>query len=313
MRTPRQLEIKDLCRRSIEPLMEKHRLGPVKKIVMDEAGWVNPCFFVNDLFVIRFNARDPSLPKYQREKSAFDLLRSTGVPVPAKVLLDESKISAPFDVLITELIPGRNLESDWAVLDSCQRKTLARDAGEKLVKMSVVELPFFGELGSTGPLPRASNWIDYLDAKLSLHLKEADGLSIFDPQTIEKFWAVFRHCEPALSEVVRARLVHVDYHFGNLLYVGDKVTGVVDFEWAFAGDPLYDYCRWSQETEEWPESRAAFLEGCGRKSFSGSELERLKFYQMLRNIELCIVAKLHFDSAEAESFKDATLLQVGEL
>jgi len=73
---------------------------------MDTEGWVNPCFFVNKSFVFRFNARDPSLPKYQREFFVFNFLKNSHVPVPKTVYLDDSKEYIEFDVLITEILPG---------------------------------------------------------------------------------------------------------------------------------------------------------------------------------------------------------------
>lgn len=313
MRSPNHLEIKNQCNESIPLLMAKHHLGIPTRIVVDETGWVNPCFFVNDKFVFRFNARDPELPKYQREKFAFDLLRTSTVPVPQKVILDETKTSAPFDVLITEMIPGENLETAWPKLNTERREKLAENAGRLLKQMTALPLPFFGELGSTGPFVRTETWVSYLQAKLSFHLDKALSLEIFDGKVIKQFWNTFNKYAPALSEVSTPHLVHVDFHFGNLLFVGDQITGVVDFEWAFAGDPLYDLCRWQQDEEEWLGSRKAFLKGFRKSNFADSEIKRIKIYQMIRNIELCIVAKRHFTHNEAKSYRETTIAQMKTL
>ncbi|MBK7963376.1 MAG: phosphotransferase [Bdellovibrionales bacterium] len=157
MRSPNHQEIKNICQESIPLLMTKHQLGIPTRVVVDETGWVNPCFFVNDKFVFRFNARDPELPKYQREKFAFGLLKTSTVPVPQKVILDETKTLAPFDVLITEVLPGENLEAAWPKLTTAQREKLSENAGMLLKQMTVMQLPFFGELGSTGPFRGPKN------------------------------------------------------------------------------------------------------------------------------------------------------------
>lgn len=140
MRSPNHLEVKRLCREYIAPLMEKHQLGSPRQIVVDDAGWVNPCIFVDDSIVFHFNARDSHLPKYQREKIAFHLLKDAGVPVPHQVILDDSKTIAPFDVLITERLPGRNLETDWSILKTTQREALAMKAGRLLTRISSVPI-----------------------------------------------------------------------------------------------------------------------------------------------------------------------------
>jgi aminoglycoside phosphotransferase (APT) family kinase protein len=313
MRSSNHLAIKENCRSAIAPLMTKHGLGLPIKILMDETGWVNPCFFINDQFVFRFNARDPNLPKYQREKVAFDLLKDSDIPVPQKVILDDSRSAVSFDVLITEIIPGENLESAWPRLSLEQRKIIAENAGKTFKKLSSVQMPFFGELGATGPFPKTKSWEEYLRSKFDFHLKESLELKIFDYATVEKFWNAFNRYLSALLEVKDSYLVHVDFHLGNLLFKEDQITGVVDFEWSFAGDPLYDLCRWHQSEEEWPGSRDSFLKGCQQNSFSASETQRIKVYQMIRNVELCIVAKRHFTSDESEAYKTTTLRQLETL
>src|SRR4051794_13295790 len=106
MRTPDHVEVKAKCQAAIPALMKKHGLGEVKSLKLDENGWVNPCFFVNGTHVIRFNARDPHLPKFQREKVAFDRARAAGIAVPQSVLLDDSKEHIAFDALISHQLPG---------------------------------------------------------------------------------------------------------------------------------------------------------------------------------------------------------------
>lgn len=313
MKTHKHLEIKKICSDAIPSLMQKHGLGTPKRVVLDETGWVNPCFHVNDEWVLRFNARDPLLPKFQREKYIFDLLRAQPIPVPQRVLLDDSKSLCPYDVLLSERLSGQNLETDWAKLGTRQQTQLAKKAGELLGKIGALSFPFFGELTGTGPLPQTQSWAEFLEAKLNYHLAEATSLDLFNQSCIDLFLNTFRDLRSSLAEVTSARLVHGDYHFGNLLYVKDKITGVLDFEWAFAGDPLYDFCRWRSEDEEWPESREAFLEASGHENFTKPELTRLGLYQMIRNVELSVVARIHFDPAEAKAFRETTVVHATQL
>lgn len=306
MRAPNHLAIKQQCLRSIANLMKKYNLGLPESIIVDDTGWVNPCFFVDRKFVFRFNARDKGLPKFQREKLVFDLLENSSLPIPRQVLLDDSCEIAPFDVLITPMLPGSTVEQDWPMLNSQQRGQLAENAGKLLIQIHGVPFPFFGELTGRGPLPRTDTWIDYLRAKLSFHLDQAINLGIFDPKLGDRFMAVFQAHSDLLNEVTSAQLVHVDYHFGNLLHVESEVTGILDFEWAFAGDPLYDFSQWIAKDELWPGSQAPLLRGCGRTGFSDSEKRRIDLYQMIRNIELCPVAELYFGTKESIEYRQAT-------
>lgn len=310
MRTHNHLEIKELCEKSIGALMKKHDLGDVIHIEIDKEGWVNPCFFVNTSYVFRFNARDPILPKYHREHFSFNKLKESTIPVPRLVILDESKDCCLYDVLITEMLPGTNLESIWNDLNIEERSHIAGEAGKILNQLNQYEFDFFGELSTQGPFPRTNEWKEYLKAKLEFHLNEALDLDLFNSKIIEKIWHNFNGHQQILSEIKSGKLVHVDYHFGNLLYKESKITGVLDFEWAFSGDPLYDFCRWREGNEDLPDSRESFLKGYNKNKFSEDELRRMDIYQMIRNVELCIVARLHFNKAEAEEYLQTTIRQI---
>lgn len=88
---------------------------------------------------------------------------------------------------------------------------------------------------------------------------------------------------------------------------------MLDFEWAFAGDPLYDFCLWLDADRIWPESQLRFFLGARRTSFLPDETKRLAIYQMVRNLELCVVSKLHFTAEESEEFLSVTQKQLLEL
>lgn len=293
--------------------MKKYDLGEASKIVLDQNGWVNPCFFVNDTFVFRFNARDPHLPKFQREFFVFDLLRKLALPVPRQVILDDSKSFVAYDVLISEMLPGKNLEADGKNLSDENKKIVAQEAGKLLDSLHSISFDFFGELADQGPLPKTRTWIEYLEAKLSFHLNEAKQLGIFDQKESEHFWSVFQLHIPFLSVVKSASLVHGDYHFGNLLHLNSSITGVLDFEWAFAGDPLYDYFQWNSDEDLWPLDSIPFIKSGEHSEFSFVEKKRMDIYQMIRNIDLCSVAQLHFDAKEAKEYRETTMQQVSSL
>jgi aminoglycoside phosphotransferase (APT) family kinase protein len=117
----------------------------------------------------------------------------------------------------------------------------------------------------------------------------------------------------ALNDVTSAKLVHDDYHFGNLLHVGPEITGVLDFEWSFAGDPLYDYTSWYSEEDLWPGSREPFLKGCGKTGLSRSERLRLDVYKMIGMLTLCAESKLHFPAEEAAQYQTAAETHLNRL
>jgi len=57
-------------------------------------------------------------------------------------------------------------------------------------------------------------------------------------------------------------LVHTDYWMGNVLWQGDKITGVIDWEMASYGDPAIDvaYCRMDMRMTGLEEASGHFLD-----------------------------------------------------
>ncbi len=313
MRTQNHLEIKQKCEAVIPKLFEKHRLGTINSVKVDKEGWVNPCFFVDGRYAVRFNARDPNLPKFQREKIVFDLLKEQGLPVPQKVLLDDSRNEVEFDVLISSFLEGQNLEASWNPIDSNAQKSIAFHAGQLLKQIHSLKFNFFGEISGKGPLPQTDSWSQYLKAKLKFHLDEAAEFDLFKSEHLERVWSVFENGLSNTNGVKTAKLVHVDYHFGNLLYLNNMVSGILDFEWSFAGDPLYDVSRWTYEEEICKGSQKPFLEGYGFTGLSDLEMERIKVYQMIKNIELCPVAKKHFGEGESVEYLETTINYINKV
>lgn len=307
MRTHNHQEIKENCRSVIMNLMNKHKLGRVSFVTMDTEGWVNPCFFVNDEYVIRFNARDPGLPKYQREKFVFDLLKDLKFPVPDRVILDTDKDIIDYDILISRKVSGDNLESCWSKLDRETQISLAEEAGALLKKLHSIKFDYFGELANRGPLPQTKFWFDFLEAKLEFLLSEARKLELFSPTQEKQFVSKLHSRSELINTVKKASLVHVDYHFGNLLFDEKKITGVVDFEWSIAGDPLYDLMFWRNANDVFKGSEERFFKGYGKVDFNTEESLLISTYQMIKNIELSIVATLHFPKEEARDYLDITL------
>lgn len=293
--------------------MLANRLGEAQSIKTDELGWVNPVYFVNSKYVIRFNARDINLPKIPREAAAYKIMRDNGIPVPDFVLIDESKTISNYDYMITKIISGENIEQSWNQLSKEQRYSLSFQAGTLLRKIHSIHNNSFGDLTNNSPLAQVNKWSEYLDCKLRFHLHEAQDLKLFEDDTTKIIWTNFRFMTELIDQIEVSSFVHVDFHFGNMLYEGDSIKSILDFEWSFWGDPLYDLCQIENLDETWPDSKDAFKKGYGFSEFDSDQILKLKLYQMIRNIELAIVAKRHFPESEAKEYLEITNKQIQSL
>jgi aminoglycoside phosphotransferase (APT) family kinase protein len=67
-----------------------------------------------------------------------------------------------------------------------------------------------------------------------------------------------------LDGCTRSSLCHCDFHTGNVLAVGDRLSGIVDLENAIAGDPLMDFAKTIAYSVRDDEAKgAALLAGYG--------------------------------------------------
>jgi hypothetical protein len=134
---------------------------------------------------------------------------------------------------------------------------------------------------------------------------------------------IWRFSGPVLISSIFFGLQHLGYHHFQInqasisqviyTFIMGLFFGVLDFEWAFAGDPLYDFCSVNYMESTWPGSKKNFLKGYGFEEFDPDALLKIRIYQMIRNIELCIVARKYFSSEESEEFINVTLNQINSL
>lgn len=309
MRAPGAAEAKARCRDCLPALFERLGLPSPRRVEQDEEGWVNPCFFVDDL-VVRFNARDPHEPKHARERAALELARGAGLPAPAVAALDDSREAAPFSALITVRLPGRSLERSWAEVPESRRDALAEETGRLLARLHGIELERFGELPGV-PGPREDSWRACVERFFETVLREAVEARAFDEAEAARFHALFEREAPRLEAIASARLVHRDFHYSNLMQDRGRLTGVLDFEWALAGDPEADLLNANAIAEVSGRAAERWLAAYRELRPEGEgDARRRRLYRSLYNAVLCRVAALYLSPEEAREYRAVTLKQL---
>jgi aminoglycoside phosphotransferase (APT) family kinase protein len=272
-------------------------------------GWVNLCYATDEV-VVRFNARDPQLPKFRREAHVYRALAGGDLPVPEVLWHAEDPDGLDYPILVCQRLPGRNLEADWPDLAGDQRRELARKAGRLLARLHEVEVEEFGDLFG----PRFDDWSDYLKLRYVRFIGQCQDLDIFSDREEARFERAVNSAIDALPTVDSPRLVHNDYHLGNLLYQDGELTGLIDFEWAFCGDPTWDLTGWPTMDDSWPDSAEPFRRGYTEAADwpDPCDLPR-HLYQCIQNLELCAVCERFLSAKEAAEDRQATLAQLEEL
>jgi len=299
MRSPDAVAVKARCLAALPGLLRAHGLDSAAKIVQDDEGGVNPCFFIGEDIVVRFNARDPELPKFRREVVSFALARGAALPVPDVIAHDTTRRHAPYEALIVRRLPGSSLERAWPDLDLGMQERAARDVGELMARLHGLHPEGFGEL-AIDAAARPRSWLVHCRSVMDGRLADALREGVLDENDARRARRILVDREAELRGVERASLVHGDLHFGNILQVEGRVTGVVDFEWSSAGDPDMDLVTTGVVGEICPGSLAPLLAAYRVLRPANSDIERrLDVYRTLHNVLMCVVSTKYFPDEAA--------------
>ena len=185
--------------------------------------------------------------KHRCEYHALKLLRDQGIPVPPPLLLDETGELLGLPGIVTEFVDGAPVElpreaQRWAGLAPKAARMLARihqtpyrEADKRFLMDDNVEVAWFIKDGAIPDFMRADR-----DGERVWHL-------------VNDRWGRWAPVEP--------RFAHTDYWAGNILWLGDEINAVVDWEEAGYGHPAADvaYARMFYFIEGVPEAAKTFL------------------------------------------------------
>lgn len=181
------------------------------------------------------------------EFHALRLLRRHGIPVPPPLLLDADGSLLGLPGIVTAFLPGKQIEPPfdaprWGRMAAVNARMLARihqtpfnDADKPFLMNDDVEVAWFIKEGAIPNYMRADP-----DGEMIWHL-------------VNDHWRQ--------RKLTRPRFQHTDYWSGNILWRGDEVSAVVDWEEAGYGDPACDvaYARMEYFLEGLPGAAETFL------------------------------------------------------
>ena len=185
--------------------------------------------------------------KHACEFRALQILQSYGIPVPPPLLLDEDGSLLGLPGIVTEFVEGAQIEPPteaprWGEMAATNARMLARihqtrfnEADRRVLMDDNVEVAWFI---NGGKIP------DYMRA-------DPDGDTVW--HLVNEHWGKWASTE--------SRFAHTDYWSGNILWQGDQISAVVDWEEAGYGHPAADvaYARMEYYLEGLPEAADVFL------------------------------------------------------
>jgi aminoglycoside phosphotransferase (APT) family kinase protein len=224
-------------------------------------------------------APDPTMPvlayehDIMRTETLFYRSAAGVIPVPQVVHADFSRHLIDSDYLLMTELPGQNWYAVQDQIASDENTRLRTELGAMVAALHRITGTKFGyPQGKTNTSWRAA-FLDMLDALLADATHWATPL----PQPVTRIRELANANAHALDEVTTPVLVHFDLWPGNILLDHGKITGLVDGERAFWGDPLAEMV--SLALFDNIENDNAFRNGYGDITFDAAARRRLALYR----------------------------------
>lgn len=232
--------------------------------------------------------------KMQKEVTVVDLIQGRlSLPIPRILIADDTKRLLTLNFLIMTKLDGSVLGRIERTLSSEQLLSAYRQIGRLLREFHRIPMEAFGYIGPKGIWTAHSTNRAYLTHQFERKLTQFTerGGPVDLAKKIEAYVADREQLFDACGDAV---LCHNDLHAGNLLATitegAVRLTGVLDFEGALAGDPLMDVAKALYYLGK--NTGRALLEGYGdieRESWS----QTLELYHLYFVLELwCWMAEI---------------------
>ncbi|WP_129841830.1 aminoglycoside phosphotransferase family protein [Streptomyces sp. RFCAC02] len=191
-------------------------------------------------------------------------------------------VSADDDHLLMTELPG----APWfrpddapAPVPAALRPRLRYELGAAVARLHAVTGSRWGYPG--GAVPAAADWTGTFGGMLAALLADADRYDAPLPVATDRVRELAAAASPALAEVTVPALVHFDLWEGNILLDGEGLSGLIDGERMFWGDPLAEFASLTLLSAPEPDDAliAGYASEGGRTDFDAPARARMAFYR----------------------------------
>lgn len=176
--------------------------------------------------------------RVERERAVRAMLgNDPRVPTVHEVFVRDHPLSSACDVVLMRDVPGETLHAALHARPDAAALSLWRQFGEGLAALHARGAEGFGLLGGDGR-GAYPTWREAMEAAAARALRDARSTALVD--LCDDVTARLEALAPSLAAVREGRLLHGDAQPQNVLTVGGRIVAWIDFEYASAGDPLYE-------------------------------------------------------------------------
>jgi aminoglycoside phosphotransferase (APT) family kinase protein len=211
-----------------------------------------------------------------------------GVPIPHIYTYDPSCSLVPSEYFIMEYIVGTPLNKIKESLSTEEKGNIEEQLGEYNRRINSIKGSNFGYFHDSEGLKYS--WTEVFRRLLNDVLADGQDAGVELPVSYADIEIEIEKRITALDEVTEPCLVHWDLWDGNIFIHEGKISGIVDFERAIWGEPLFEYY-----FGKFGDS-SSFEEGYGRGIVTDAERDRRTLYDLY--LDLIMVIECDFRKYE---------------
>lgn len=280
----------------MKKILEKEQLRIIKKI---EKGWSNDSKYLvekedGEKCLLRVGKRE-GIKRKEKEISIMKRAWKTGISMvkPLKVSVCEEENSS---YLLQSWCVGRELEDEIGELSEREQYQQGIEAGIMLKKLHKLV-----------PVEEGEPWESFYNKKTDKRILEykACGIRLQDDETL------IRYIQDNRKLIVNRpkRLVHGDYHIGNMILNKDGRLCIIDFNRCGYGDPWEEFIKIPFNVEKSPFFAVGQLNGYFQGEPPKEFFNLLSFY-LVGNIINSVYWAKDFGEKEVKTMlKQASMVQ----
>ncbi|MNM68024.1 Phosphotransferase enzyme family protein [compost metagenome] len=227
----------------------------------------------------------------ETEVMVSNLLAEKGFPVPRIHWFDQTGEILANDYLIMEKMDGVPLSICRSRLTVEEQRMIDLEIGRYTRKINEIQGDKFGHF--LNPNKQSKSWRKVFDTRITDILQDGIDLGVILPLGYQDIYDLLKDSFHTLNLVIQPSLVHYDLWDGNVLINERKeISGLVDCERAFWGDPLMETNFASFAVQP------SFLEGYGTDLLADDIHRRRRF---LYDIYHFLVASIEVTNRQYEN------------
>lgn len=222
-------------KQTIEQILKKNNLSVSGNISRFTSGQINHVYNIRGKYVLKIEGDIESkkgLFKHQPEIT--EKLLNAQVKVPK--IIDLGKIDEK-EYLLMEKIKGKNLSYGWMEFSNSQKENFLIQIAKQLKKIHSIK---FNEYAL--PMCRQKKFSNFQEAiKDYVQFEKIDKTKLSDSLSeLVEYLEDFYEKNANLITNEMTVLVHNDFHFENIFYSEDRITGIIDWDWACQAPKGYE-------------------------------------------------------------------------